>query len=81
MSLIRNQNVTISLSVQTIQKARVLAAKRSTSISGLLREQVEMLVREDEARERASALAISRMERGLHLGGGRMVSRDELHER
>lgn len=77
----RNQNVTVSLSLQIIQKAKILAAKRSTSISRLLAEQVEALVNDDDARERASASAISRLERGLHLGGEIMISRDELHER
>ena len=49
-------------------KARVLAARRSTSISGMLAEQIESLVDRDEAEERASASAIARMERGLRLG-------------
>ena len=31
----RKQNLTVSLSPQTVQKAKVLAAKCSTSISGL----------------------------------------------
>ena len=77
----KKQNVTVSLSVQVIQKARILAAKRSTSISGMLAEQIETLVNNDEAMERAAEAAIARMERGLHMGGGRPSSRDELHER
>ena len=81
MAQTRNQNVTVSLNFQIIHKAKILAAKRSTSISRLLAEQIEALVRDDEAHERASAAAIARMERGLHLGGGRIVGRDELHER
>lgn len=43
------QNVTISLPRQTLQKVRLLAARRSTSISALLAEQVEILVGEEEA--------------------------------
>jgi hypothetical protein len=74
-------DLTVSLSIQTIQKAKLLAAKRSTSISALIAEQVESLVGADEAYERAAASAIARMERGFHLGGGKLVSRDELHER
>jgi hypothetical protein len=81
MTQIRKQNVTISLSTQILQKAKILAAKRSTSISGLLAGQVEALVNEDDAYERAAASAIARLERGYHMGGERMVSRDELHER
>jgi hypothetical protein len=44
MAQVRKQNVTVSLSVQTIRQAKLLAAKRSTSISGLLAEQIEGMV-------------------------------------
>jgi hypothetical protein len=47
----------------------------------MLAEQIESLVNSDERQERASASAIARMERGLHLGGRRLASRGELHER
>jgi hypothetical protein len=75
------QNLTVSLSTQVVQKARVLAAKRSTSISALVAEQVEALVNNDELYERAATSAIARMKRGYHLGGGSMASRDEVHDR
>jgi hypothetical protein len=81
MSQVQKRNVTVSLSPQVIQKARILAVKRSTSISGLLAQQIEALVNDDETYERSAASAIARLKRGYHLGGGRMVSRDELHER
>lgn len=80
MTATLRQNVTISLSKAVIKKAKILAAKRTTSLSALLAEQVETLVNDDDRYERASASAIARMERGLALGGGRM-GRDELHER
>jgi len=75
------QNLTISLSRQTIQKAKVLAARRATSISGLLAEQVEILVGEDEAYERAQRQAMSLLDQGFHMGGLIRATRDELHER
>ena len=75
------QNVTISLERKTIQKARILAARRSTSISGLLAHQIEILVGEDEAYDRAERQAMSLLEESLHLGGVIPVGRDELHER
>lgn len=53
MVQVQKQNVTLSLSPVTIQKARVLAAKRSMSISSLLAEQLDALVGEDEAYESA----------------------------
>jgi hypothetical protein len=75
------QNLTISLDRQTIRKAKIVAAKHSTSISGLLARQIEILVGEEEAYERAERQAMSLLERGFHLGGAIRASRDELHER
>lgn len=75
------QNVTISLSLQTLQKVRVLAARRATSISGLLAEQVEALVGEEEAYAHAQREAMILLDQGFHLGGRIRASRDELHER
>ena len=81
MAQIRRQNLTVSLTPQTVQKAKILAAKRSTSISGLLAAQIEALVDADEAYESAHRAAIDLMERGFHLGGIHSVNREELHER
>lgn len=81
MSQIRKQNVTVSLSTQTIQKAKILAAKRSTSISGLLAEQIEALVGAEEVYEGARRTALSLMDQGFHLGGALTATRDELHAR
>ncbi|GAC1666037.1 MAG: CopG family transcriptional regulator [Candidatus Acidiferrum sp.] len=75
------QNVTVSLDRQTIQKAKVIAARRATSISGLLARQIEMLVGEEEAYERAERQAKALLDQGFHLGGVIQASRDELHER
>ena len=75
------QNLTISLDKQTIRKAKIVAAKRSTSISGLLALQIEILVGEEEAYERAERQAMSLLDQGFHLGGVIRASRDELHER
>ena len=81
MAQTRKQNVTVSLSVQTIRKAKILAVKRATSISGLLAEQIEALVGAEEAYEAAHRSALSFMEQGFHLGGTVRATRDELHER
>jgi len=75
------QNVTISLDRQTIQKAKVVAARRSTSISGLLARQIEILVGEEEAYEHAERQAMTLLDQGFHLGGVIRADRDELHER
>ena len=81
MSQTRKQNLTVSLSPQTVQKAKVLAAKCSTSISGLVARQIEALVDADEAFESAHRAALDLMERGFHMGGIHSVDRAELHER
>lgn len=75
------QNVTISVSPETVRKARILAAKRSTSISALLAEQIEVLIDEEEAWDRSQRTALAMLEHGFHLGGQTPVGRDELHER
>ena len=78
---VRKQNVTVSLDQTIIHKAKVIAARRSTSISGLLAQQIESLVSADEAYERARKHALGMLDQGFHLGGEFKFSRDELHER
>jgi len=75
------QNITLRLSRETLQKARVLAAQRSTSISGLLTSQIEQLTSTEDDYERAMRRAMARMEVGFDLGGTHTMDRDALHER
>ena len=75
------QNITLRLSRQTIQKARILAARRSTSMSGLLTSQIEMLANSEDEYERAKRESIALMEKGFHLGGIHKLDRDTLHGR
>jgi predicted transcriptional regulator len=77
----RKQTLTVSLSPQVVQKAKVIAAKNSTSISGLLARQIEALVNTDEQYESARRAALDLMERGFHLGGIHSIDREDLHER
>jgi hypothetical protein len=49
----RKQNVTIRLDRKTIQSAKIIAARRSTSLSALLACQIERLVGDEETYERA----------------------------
>jgi hypothetical protein len=77
----QKQNVTISLSRQILKKAKILAARRETSISGLLAQEIESLVGEEEAYEQAERQALALLNKGFHLGGVIRATRDELHER
>jgi predicted transcriptional regulator len=75
------QNVTVRLDRQTLQKAKILAAKRNTSISGLLAQEIENLVGQDDAYEHAQRQAMALLDSGFHLGGRIASSRNDLHER
>jgi hypothetical protein len=77
----QKQNVTISLSKQVLKKARILAARRETSISGLLAHEIECLVGNEEVYERAERQAMALLDNGFHLGGVIRAGRDEWHER
>ena len=63
------QNGTIRLERKTIQKAKIIAAQRSTSLSALLTHQIELLVGEEEIYERAKRQALALLEKGFQLGG------------
>jgi len=75
------QNLTISLDREMVRKAKVLAARRETSISGLIAAQIEALVGEDEAYEHAKRQALALLDQGFHLGAGHRIARAELHDR
>lgn len=75
------QNLTIRLDRRTLRKAKILAARHNTSISRLIARQIEVLVGEDDAYERAQRQALGLLEDGFHLGGAVTATRDEWHER
>ena len=66
------------LSADTIRKAKVLAAHRSTSVSGLLAEQIESLVGAEEAYERSDRAALAVLDEGFHLSGVITASREQI---
>ena len=74
-------DIKIKLSPETIRNAKALAARRSTSISALLAEQIELLVGAEEAYERSERSAIAFLDEGFHWGGVIPATRAELHER
>ena len=75
------QNLTVSLDSAVIRKARIVAARRSTSVSGLVAQEIERLAGEEEAYERAKMRALVLLDRGFRLGPPTRLDRDELHER
>jgi hypothetical protein len=75
------RNLTLHLDDVTIHKAKILAARRSTSLSRLVAGEIERLVDEDERYERARRMALVQLERGVHLGGGPLPDRASRHDR
>ena len=75
------RNLTVQLDEETVAKAKVLAARRSTSVSKLVAHEIKRLVGEDDAYQRAKLIALAQLDRGYHLGGGNLADRDALHER
>jgi Family of unknown function (DUF6364) len=77
---VSKRNLTVQLDDDVIHRAKVTAAKRGTSVSGLVAQQLERLVDADEryedAQRRAEYALASRAPRG-----GRQWNRDDLHER
>jgi len=71
-------NLTIQLDESVIRRARVVAAKRGTSISGLVARELDRLVaqedRYDEARQRAVELMSAAKRRG-----GRSWTRADIY--
>ena len=74
------QNITLSLEKELIQRARILAARRSVSVSRLLSDELARIVQEADAYDKAKQAALSDLEKGLPLGG-QPAKREELHER
>jgi hypothetical protein len=74
-------NVTLRLDADLLREAKVLAARKGSSVSRLMAEQLEELVREDREYERARRRALARLDQGFDLRWTPPASRDELHER
>ena len=76
------RNLTIKQYEATIRKANVVAAKRDTSVSRLDSDEIDRLVREDDAYEQARVEALADLESGFDLGSeGRLPPREAAYDR
>ncbi len=77
------QNVTLSLPKSLLKEAKILAIKKETSLSQLLINVLEDLVRGDQAYERSKQKHKIILKRGFDLGseGHIEIKREELHAR
>jgi hypothetical protein len=74
-------NVTLKLDADLLREVRVVAAEEGRSISALLTDRLEAIVRERKAFDKARRRALARLREGLDLQWTPPKSRDELHER
>ncbi|MGH3848817.1 MAG: DUF6364 family protein [Pseudonocardiaceae bacterium] len=74
------RNLTVQLGEDVIQQAKVLAARRGTSVSSLVASELERLVADDDRYQDAYRRA-QRALSGAIPRGGRTWSRDDLYDR
>ena len=74
-------NITLKLDADLLREARVVAAEAGRSMSALLTDQLEAIVRERKSFDKARRRAIARLREGLDLQWTPPGSRDELHQR
>ena len=74
-------NITVKIDEELVRKAKILAARRGTSVSRLVAEQLDALVQRDERFQIARERARRRLAKGYDLGWTPPAGRDELHER
>jgi hypothetical protein len=74
-------NITLKLDTDLLREARILAAEKDTSVSAMLAERLEEIVRERKSFDRARKRALARLRQGMDLRWTPPSSRDEIHER
>jgi hypothetical protein len=70
---------TVDLPDSILERTKIAAAKRRTSIKNLIIEGLETVLREEVPAEPPAA-ALGRLRKGYHLGG-KPLTRDEIHAR
>jgi hypothetical protein len=74
-------NITLKVDDDLLREAKILAAQRGTSVSRLVAEQLETLVKRDTRYDAARRRALKRLASGYDLGFTPPQSRDEVHDR
>lgn len=74
-------NVTLKLDADLLREAKEIAAEEGRSVSALVSDRLESLVRDRKTFERARRRALARLRKGLDLRWTPPQSRSELHER
>ena len=77
------QNITLSIPKDVLQKIKLLAVKKGTSVSGLMAHVLEEIVAEEEGFQDSRLRHLALLEGGLDLGtkGTSGWTREALHDR
>ena len=75
------QNITLSIDKELIKKAKLVAAQRQISVSGLLRNELRRIIEDAEGYDLAERKAMNNLKKGFHFGGKGVVCREDLHGR
>ena len=78
-----NQNITLSIRKDILQKVKILAVKQRTSVSALMTNLLEDIVARDEGYQTAQQKYSLLLQQDRDLGTKGVIdwSRDELHAR
>jgi predicted transcriptional regulator len=81
--VVANRNVTLSLPEELLKEAKVLAARKESSLSALLAGALREMIDRESGYALAREEELFELERGFDLGthGEITWSRDEVHER
>ena len=74
-------NITLKLDTALLREIKIMAAEQETSISALLTDRLEQIVRERNAYDQARRRALARLRDAKDRRWTPPRSRDELHER
>lgn len=76
------RNITLSMPDELVRRAKILAAQRDTSVSGLVARLLEQLVGDVRDYDDVAAQERRLMQEGIGLRVGEITwPRDEVHER
>ena len=76
------KNITLSVSEETFDTARIIAAERKTSVSGLVRAYLDQLGRQKtRAKDAMAELRVLSETSSARLGADYKFERDEIYDR
>jgi hypothetical protein len=79
--MVMKQNITVQLDQAVIKDAKVVAARRSTSLSKLLAGEIQRIAAQESDYEQSKKSALARLHKSYSLGGVKMPPREELYSR